>query len=369
MHAGRGAGREVYTPEQMVASALDRRQVALRVFYCWAALTLIGTAGSHVNSLAYGGPPIGRAAVVSALVDLGAGVLIAAVTFGNWSSFASMRVLPTAIAIVLATAVLAAAQSVTITAVTGRPLTFNRFAALFHPALLDVSLLFGLGYGLQVFEANRRRELSEVRLEAALARAQVQLLRAQLQPHFLFNSLHAISSRVTSAPEAAQGMIARLGELLRMSMDAQADPVTTLRDEMDFVGAYLDLQQFRFGERLRIVVEMPEEALDAVIPSFLLQPAVENSIRHAVERVDGRVDVGIVARVERQVLCVTVWNSGPSLPDGERIRTHLGLGNTAERLRQLYGDAAGVAVANRPEGGVRTEIRLPFAAFESGVRA
>jgi two-component system, LytTR family, sensor kinase len=347
-------------------AALERRQVASRVLYCWIVYVVVTLCASHVNGLAYGRDGIGKVAIANAVLDLTAGVLIATLLFGNWASFAMMRAPNMAATVLVATILLAGAQNFAITGVTQRPLTWNRFGALFHTALIDITVLFGLGYGFQVFEANRRRELSESRLETELARSQVQLLRAQLQPHFLFNSLHAISSRVTTAPAVAQSMIARLGELLHMSMDTAAGPVTTLREEMDFVGAYLDLQQFRFGERLRIVVEMPEEVLDAVIPSFILQPAVENSIRHVVERVDERVDVGIVASVNEQVLRVVVWNTGPALLDENRIHPHLGIGNTAERLRQIYGNAAGVTVANRLQGGVKTEIHLPFAAFESG---
>ncbi len=234
-----------------------------------------------------------------------------------------------------------------------------RLGVEFHPALTDVGVTFGAAYGMYFYDAKRRLQLVESQLESELAKSELARLRAQLQPHFLFNTLNAISSRITTAPVEAQWMIGRLGELLRMTLHSDvALAEATVEAEASFTRAYLDLQRVRFGDRLEVLFDIEDDVQDAVIPTLLLQPLVENALRHGVERVDHPVQLGISIRRRGARLDVAVWNSGPGIASDSD--PGIGLANTRARLRQLYGDDGILAIANRAEGGVCAQILIPY---------
>ena len=210
--------------------------------------------------------------------------------------------------------------------------------------------------------AARARELRSAQLEAGLARAQLRNLRLQLQPHFLFNALNTISSTMYEDPRAADEMLDQLAELLRASLrTAQTDEVP-LREELALLDRYLALMRARFGERLEVALQLDPEAASALVPSLILQPLVENAIRHGnAERV-GRGTIAVRARREEGRLVLEVEDDGPgdAGSNGDRPSPGLGLASTAERLRLLYGDGQTFDAANAPGGGFRVRASLPF---------
>jgi two-component system, LytTR family, sensor kinase len=226
---------------------------------------------------------------------------------------------------------------------------------------LSYLLVYGLilgGYELfRAAEQSRARELAASRLQTQLVQAQLQLLKMQLQPHFLFNTLHAISALLHKDPALADKMIARLGELLRATLEHGGSQEVTLQQELDFVRPYLEIEQARFGPRLRVALEIDPEALDASVPSMILQPLVENAIRHGVAARPGPGRVEVRVRRVGPALQIQVCDDGPGLPP--RFREGLGLTNTRARLHGLYGPAQELTLANGPAGGVVATLTLP----------
>ncbi len=217
----------------------------------------------------------------------------------------------------------------------------------------------------------RRREreaarlaLRTAKLETGLAEARLHALGGQLQPHFLFNALNAISAYTEDEPQRARRLMAQLGELLRASLDHAARPEVTLAQELAFLEAYLGIERARFEDRLTVAVHAEEAALNARMPVFLLQPLVENAIKHGIVRrtAHGRVDVQ--AWREGDVLRLHVRDDGVGLPSGWTLGQNSGVGlrNARERLERLYPDAHHLSVARRPGGGVIVEVAIPFRA-------
>lgn len=199
-------------------------------------------------------------------------------------------------------------------------------------------------------------------LEAELTRSQLDTLRSQLRPHFLFNTLNAISVFVTEDAEKAREMLLRLSTLLRRSLDAEADEVS-LRQELAFVNDYLEIQRGRFGDQLAVRLVVDPGALDARVPVFLLQPLLENAIEHG-RRDDAPTSIAVSASREGSRLCVALEDNGPGVGVSAEVREGIGLGNTRARLHHLYGvDASvrlGAATGKPASSGTRVEIRIPF---------
>ncbi|MDX2121047.1 MAG: histidine kinase [Gemmatimonadota bacterium] len=206
----------------------------------------------------------------------------------------------------------------------------------------------------------RERELRSAELEAQLARAELQLLKMQLQPHFLFNALNTIAEMAHDDPNSADRLIARLGHLLRLSLEQAGHQVVPFRQELQILEAYLEIEQARFQDRLEVRMEIPPSVLDAGVPALLLQPVVENAIRHgtSVRTGRGRIEIRASQRDDRLVL--EVRDGGPGFPPAALVREGLGLRNTRERLRQLYGMEQSFVLGNRTEGGAVVTISLPF---------
>jgi two-component system, LytTR family, sensor kinase len=210
-------------------------------------------------------------------------------------------------------------------------------------------------------DAFRERNLRAARLEAQLALAQFQALRAQLHPHFLFNALNAISALIHKDATRADRMLARLSELLRLAIDTAATPEVRLIDEIEFVKRYLEIERMRFGDRLDVSVDLSVETYDAMVPNMLLQPLVENAVRHGVAPHPGPGRVEITAARDGQRLGIVVRDTGAGIsaktPNEER--SGVGLRTTRERLEKLYGTAQELALVNVP-GGFETRVMLPF---------
>ncbi|HEV7671693.1 MAG TPA: histidine kinase [Thermoanaerobaculia bacterium] len=220
----------------------------------------------------------------------------------------------------------------------------------------------GIVTAVHAYDGFRRlgeRELAATRLEADLSRAQLTVLKMQLEPHFLFNTLNAISALVHGNPDGAERMVVRLSELLRMSLSSADKDEVPLEEELRFLGVYLEIQQTRFGDRLRVTQEIPEGARAALVPNLLLQPLVENAIRHGLERRAAPLAIAIRAERIGNRLRLEVEDDGPGLPDEAVRRNGVGLANTRARLERLYGIDHLLNLANRPEGGTRVTMELP----------
>jgi signal transduction histidine kinase len=201
--------------------------------------------------------------------------------------------------------------------------------------------------------------------EASLADARLQLLRAQLQPHFLFNALNAIAELVHEDPERADLTIGRLSDLLRASLDTGARDRVTMADEAALAGAYLDVQRARYGDRLRVSVDIPDDCRAALVPPLILQPLVENAVQHGVAaRPDGG-SIAIAATRDRDGLRVTVDDDGPGWPGDAPPASGVGLANTRARLASIYGPDASLELRRREGGGVRAAVMLPWEAVRS----
>ena len=204
------------------------------------------------------------------------------------------------------------------------------------------------------------RELRAVELEKSLVQARLQTLQMQLNPHFLFNSLHSISSLMHKDVEAADDMIVRLSDLLRAALDSSDTQEVTLREELKFLQRYLEIEKIRFGNRLTVTTEVAADTLDAQVPNLILQPLVENAIRHGIEPHAKAGRIELRAKLADGKLTLDVIDNGSGLKNSGATKEGVGLTNTRARLRTLYGDAHRFELSNAPTGGLQARIIIPF---------
>jgi two-component system, LytTR family, sensor kinase len=222
-------------------------------------------------------------------------------------------------------------------------------------------LLLGFVHALHFAEQARQREKVAERLRTELVQAQLHTLRAQLQPHFLFNTLNAISALVQQDPEAAERMIARLSNLLRHTLERAAAQEVDLREELDFVESYLEIEQARFEDRLRVRWAVDPATLEARVPPLILQPLVENAIRHGIVPRSEPGTVEITSGRRNGSLVLRVRDDGVGLvAPGAAARDGVGIRSVRTRLEQLYGRRHSFALEAAPGGGVLAELSLPF---------
>lgn len=270
-----------------------------------------------------------------------------------------------AVQLFLAGAVLQALGGATLSRADSFWTTLAQFFRLnFHANVLTYWALVGLAWGTDTYAKYRDRELAASRLQTQLAQAELGALKMQLQPHFLFNTLNAIAALLKTNPDAAEGMILQLSDFLRVTLNNTGRPDVTLREELEFLERYLAIEKTRFQDRLSTRFRILTEVLDARVPNLLLQPLVENAIRHGIarDRRAGRVEVS--ATHEKGRLLLRVTDDGPGAPPG-RVVEGIGLTNTRERLRHLYGDACSLEYGNAPGGGFCVSLSLPLVSPES----
>jgi two-component system LytT family sensor kinase len=227
----------------------------------------------------------------------------------------------------------------------------------------------GLVHAVDFHRESQERELTAAQLETRLAEAQLQALQRQLHPHFLFNTLHTISALMHRDTEAADAMLARLSDLLRLTLDRIGTQDVTLKEELDFIEKYLEIEQTRFGDRLQVRFDAAPATLDAAVPNLLLQPLVENAVRHGIGPKVGGGRVEIVSRREGQMLHLIVRDTGYGLPADKLNALNtggVGLSNTRSRLETLYPGRHRFEFHPSPEGGVEVSVVIPFAVHRSG---
>lgn len=231
--------------------------------------------------------------------------------------------------------------------------------------LLVYAALLAAGYAVDYHDRFQARALHAAQLETELARAELQSLRMQLQPHFLFNTLNTIAVLTESRPGAAREMLTQLGDLLRAGLASAGAQEVRLAEEVELLTSYLGIEQTRFSDRLRVSLALDPATLQAWVPNLVLQPLVENAIRYAIAPRATAGTITVASAVEEGRLTLTVTDDGPGYGRAPVAPGQgLGLGNTRARLARLYGPAATVDIGERPGGGTVVTLRLPFHAGE-----
>lgn len=228
--------------------------------------------------------------------------------------------------------------------------------------LLAYGSLVGLTHTVHFYRRYRDRERRALQLESSLARARLHALQAQLHPHLLFNTLNAIATLLRRDARAAEATITSLSELLRLALSQSDRQEITLREELEFLERYMEIQQTRFGDRLRFERQLEPSTLECFVPVLLLQPLVENAIRHGIEPSPNPGQVRITARRQDDRLLLGVEDDGVGLSSTgrEKNNTGIGLANLRERLQALYADGQTLELLSRPEGGVVVRIAIPW---------
>jgi len=228
-------------------------------------------------------------------------------------------------------------------------------------SLMVYAVVVGVSHAIAFYHESQERKLKAAQLETRLIEARLKTLEAELHPHFLFNTLHAISTLVHRDPEAADRMISRLSDLLRITFDRTGEPKVTLKEEIDFLQKYLDIEQTRFQDRLTVSVTVDPEGLDGEVPRMILQPLVENAIKHGIAGRNGGNQIHISAGREGDRLWMQVRDNGVGLQVGtlKALRTGVGLSNTRARLDCLYGRLYRLEFTDK-HGGLSVLIEIPF---------
>jgi signal transduction histidine kinase len=250
----------------------------------------------------------------------------------------------------------------------GRPFSFasmSRFVVANFSEGIGIYLLIALTcYSISYYRRYRESQVKTLLLEAQLSQAQLHALKMQLHPHFLFNTLHSISALLNKDTESARKMITRLGDFLRLTLDNSGSQEVTLQQEMEFLSCYLEIERIRFQDRLVTRLDVPNHTLDAKVPNLILQPIVENAIRHGIapRSTPGLIEIGVKQR--NGTLRIRVRDNGPGLPahrtTGKLFQKGLGLANTETRLERLYGPAHLFDLSNNPAGGLVVTLEIPF---------
>jgi LytS/YehU family sensor histidine kinase len=224
-------------------------------------------------------------------------------------------------------------------------------------------LLVMMSHALNYYNSFRQGQLQAAQLRTQLVQSQLEALKMQLHPHFLFNTLHSISALLNKDTDAARRMITRLGDFLRLTLENGGTQEVTLQEEMEFLNGYLEIEQIRFRDRLTTSVEVDPRVLDVPVPNLILQPIVENAMRHAVatHKQAGRIEITAVAR--NGCLRIQVKDNGPGLAADQTLINQLGKGvglsNTKARLERLYGTEHLLELVNGPNGGLVVTLEIP----------
>jgi signal transduction histidine kinase len=250
----------------------------------------------------------------------------------------------------------------------GKPLSFanmSRFVVANFSEGIGIYLLIALtSYALNYYRRYREGQLRTLQLEAQLSQAQLQALKMQLHPHFLFNTLHSISALLSKDVESARKMITRLGDFLRLTLENSGSQEVTLKQEMEFLSCYLEIERIRFQNRLVTRMDLGPQTLEAKVPNLILQPIVENAIRHGIAPRSTPGLIEIEAKQLNDTLRIQVRDNGPGLPEHRTsdnpFKKGLGLANTETRLERLYGADHLFNLSNNPDGGLIVTLEIPF---------
>lgn len=240
----------------------------------------------------------------------------------------------------------------------------NRMISGFYFAVLTYWAILGVGFAINYYRRFREREvvasrleLHSSKLETQLVKTQLEALKMQLHPHFLFNTLHSISALMEDDVKSARRMIARLSELLRFTLDNSQKETVSLREEIDLLNLYLDIERERFKEKLDVKIEIPNDVWEYRVPNFILQPLVENAVKHGLSKNDAKSLISVSAFQNNGHLQITVADNGAGVD--EKLQEGIGLRNTRERLERLYGNNYEFNLKNAPNSGVIISMTIP----------
>lgn len=238
---------------------------------------------------------------------------------------------------------------------------FFRLGISVPSGILIYWTILGVTHALRYYGKFRENQLKAARLEAQLARAELEALEMQLHPHFLFNTLNSIAVLMRRDVEAAGRMLNRLSDLLRLTLERAGEQLVPLKDELEILHGYLQIQETRFEDRLTVSFAIEPEALHLRVPNLILQPLVENSIRHAIAPHAAPGTIEVQARRADGMLLLQVRDDGPGLPFNARaVQEGIGLSNTRERLQVLYGAAHRFELRNLEGGGLEVTLGIPL---------
>lgn len=233
------------------------------------------------------------------------------------------------------------------------------FAYMFDSYLMYwmiVAVIFTFDY-YRKFNENR---LIASQLQSKLSLAELNMLKIQIHPHFLFNTLNTISALVHKNPDDADKMISRLSDLLRTSLDYSGKHFVTLREEIEFLNLYLEIQKVRFKERLKVVINIDPASLNIEVPAIILQPIVENSIKHVLEKTKDGCEIKIRSSLSNNVLTLEVADNGPGILETNDLnKDGVGLSNVKSRLSQIYNNDQSLKIKNLEDGGLIVSIEIP----------
>jgi|SRR5579862_3956234 len=337
-----------------------RVSLGLLVFVAWTVLAIFFAASTSLTYIAQGRPGLWTQSLA---IELAQWWIWAALTpLALWASrrFPLTRTrAASAVAVHLPLAALVALLAVEAES-TMRVLLFHVKAYLLVTNLARHFLIYWVLVAvMQVLDRYGRSRTQAADAESRLGQAQLALLRAQLQPHFLFNALNTIAELIHEDPDRAELVVDRLGHLLRSTLEAHDRPMVTAEEEIDLARQYLAIQEVRFGERLRISIDLPDGCRDALVPHLCLQPLIENAVRHGLAPRAGGGALAISAAADRTRLLLTIEDDGVGWVNGTP-RERIGLANTRSRLHALYGDAASLTLGPGRQGGAIAQLTLPF---------
>jgi two-component system, LytTR family, sensor kinase len=360
-----------------------RRSDLLLIFGFWTFMALLTSANSLIDPRARGLTPISPSAPVAlAFIEAYVWAVITPFVFWCASRFQLERAqwLPRAALLFVVGMSIAVSVDVLVGMLrfdvfyvaTGRLAELGPVWRLTHLWFINefivfIAILAG-GIARDYFLRYRARREEAIRLQAQAAQLQAQLadarlaaLRTQLNPHFLFNTLHAVSALVERDPKGVRRMIARLSELLRTTLDGAEEQEVPLEEELAFIQRYLEIMQIRFQGRLVVNSRIASDVQDALVPNLLLQPLVENAIKHGVSKIADAGRIEIQAERHGDSLVLRVRDNGPPLEEHTlRADEGIGLRNTRARLSQLYGPDQKLVLRTVKEGGVLAEVTIPF---------
>lgn len=236
----------------------------------------------------------------------------------------------------------------------------NYFLANAYDDMWMYWVVAAIAFGLMYYRKYKEREMQTIQLESQLTKARLEALKMQLQPHFLFNTLHSVSALMRRDVDSAERVIAQLSDLLRISLESAEQQEITLEKELEFLGRYLDIEQTRFRDRLKVEYYIDADCLDATVPNMLLQPIVENAVRHGIAPHSKPGIIEISARREGNSLRMSVRDNGKGIDPNGPKRKGVGLANTRERLKQHFAERYKFELEDIPSGGLAVNVLIPF---------
>jgi two-component system, LytTR family, sensor kinase len=348
------------------------RDATVLIFAAWAIYALFAAGHRYLAASFYGSPMTWGYALATAFIESLMSAMTTVLIFaivrrfpldaGNRAWRIAMH-LPISILVALARMFLIVEMGDRISWL--HPRTLNQQFQQANITFLSYWLILGVALAFDYYLRYRDREMAAERLQHGLTGARLQALKMQIHPHFLFNTLNAISALVPAEAQPARRMVARLGDLLRTSLEHEETQEVTLAEELKFLEPYLEIEEIRLGDRLSTSYEISPATVRARVPHLILQPLVENSIRHGIVTRAGSGSVTIRSAFDqgRDVLILEVEDDGVGLRPGYEngaVDGGRGLMNIRARLEQLYGPRQSLTVQNRDEGGVMVRIEIPF---------